>query len=55
MTGRIRRCPKDSTYTLSDTCPVCGGPTGSAHPARYSPEDRYGKYRRMVKAWTTSQ
>jgi H/ACA ribonucleoprotein complex subunit 3 len=49
MSGRIRRCPADQTYTLSLTCPACGKPTIVAHPARYSPEDKYGKYRRMVK------
>ncbi|WAC04583.1 MAG: RNA-protein complex protein Nop10 [Methanoregula sp.] len=49
MTGRIRRCPVDRTYTLSLTCPTCGTPTETAHPARFSPEDKYGKYRRMVR------
>lgn len=51
MTGNIRRCPKDNTYTLLKICPKCGTSTESAHPARYSPQDRYGKYRRMVKSW----
>jgi H/ACA ribonucleoprotein complex subunit 3 len=49
MTGRIRRCPHDRTYTLAMTCPACGAPTVTAHPARFSPEDKYGKYRRMVR------
>jgi len=49
MSGHIRRCPEDHTYTLSFTCPKCGRPTAIAHPARYSVEDRYGKYRRMAK------
>ena len=49
MTGRIRRCPIDRTYTLLLTCPTCGTPTETAHPARFSPEDKYGKYRRMVR------
>jgi H/ACA ribonucleoprotein complex subunit 3 len=48
MSGRIRHCSDDKIYTLSLTCPVCGKPTGIAHPARYSVEDRYGKYRRMA-------
>ncbi len=52
MKGRIRRCGTDGTYTLSLTCPVCGGPTRTAHPARFSPEDRYGEYRRRARVWT---
>jgi H/ACA ribonucleoprotein complex subunit 3 len=53
MKGRIRRCPADRTYTLSPTCPLCGGATGTAHPARYSPQDRYGEYRRRAREWMT--
>ncbi|MCC7557004.1 MULTISPECIES: RNA-protein complex protein Nop10 [Methanoculleus] len=55
MSSRIRRCPHDRRYTLSDLCPVCGRPCRPAHPARFSPEDRYGKYRRAVRGWNTSQ
>ncbi|MGB7788726.1 RNA-protein complex protein Nop10 [Methanoregula sp.] len=49
MTGRIRHCSADNIYTLSPTCPVCGQPTAVAHPARFSPEDKYGKYRRLAQ------
>ncbi|OPX70985.1 MAG: Ribosome biogenesis protein Nop10 [Methanoregulaceae archaeon PtaB.Bin056] len=52
MSGRLKRCPRDRTYTLQDTCPACGEATVSAHPARFSPDDRYGKYRREMKGWT---
>ncbi|NLX50283.1 MAG: RNA-protein complex protein Nop10 [Methanospirillum sp.] len=48
MKGRLRRCTLDGTYTLEERCPACGGSTGSAHPPRFSPQDRYGRYRRMV-------
>ncbi|MDD1706663.1 MAG: RNA-protein complex protein Nop10 [Methanoregulaceae archaeon] len=51
MTSRIRRCPNDFTYTLKDTCPVCGAPTVHPHPARFSPDDRYGTYRRIAREW----
>jgi rRNA maturation protein Nop10 len=27
-----------------------GGETNKVRPAKFSPEDRYGKYRRMMKA-----
>jgi len=50
MTGYIRQCPVDKTYTLFETCPKCGHATVSSHPAKYSPQDKYGKYRRLVKS-----
>ncbi|MDD1719176.1 MAG: RNA-protein complex protein Nop10 [Methanoregulaceae archaeon] len=53
MKGRIRRCPSDMTYTLSERCPLCNGETVSAHPARFSPADRYSRYRRIVRGWKT--
>ncbi|HJJ33438.1 MAG TPA: RNA-protein complex protein Nop10 [Methanocorpusculum sp.] len=48
MHGHIRECKRDHVYTFLETCPVCGEPTTSVHPPRYSPQDRYGKYRRMI-------
>ncbi|MCK9313888.1 MAG: RNA-protein complex protein Nop10 [Methanocorpusculum sp.] len=52
MTGHIHKCPECNTYTLLKTCQKCGSSTISVHPARYSPEDHYGEFRRMVKSWT---
>ncbi|KUG14546.1 hypothetical protein ASZ90_015820 [hydrocarbon metagenome] len=52
MTGRIRRCPHDRTYTLQGACPICGSPTATPHPASFSPQDRYGEYRRRGREWT---
>ncbi len=43
---KIKKCPVCSGYTLSSTCKTCGKETVSPHPAKYSPEDRYGRYRR---------
>ncbi|RQD80226.1 MAG: RNA-protein complex protein Nop10 [Methanocalculus sp. MSAO_Arc2] len=51
MKGRIRKCPEDGTYTLSQQCRKCGRSTGTVHPARFSPEDRFGPYRRMMRRW----
>ncbi|MCX6693817.1 MAG: RNA-protein complex protein Nop10 [Methanomicrobiales archaeon] len=51
MNGRIRRCPVDQTYSLQERCPGCGSVTMTAHPARYSPQDRYGEYRRVMRQW----
>jgi len=45
----LRKCPACGEYTLKDTCPKCGGITFMPMPATYSPEDRYGKYRRKLK------
>jgi H/ACA ribonucleoprotein complex subunit 3 len=36
-------------YTLSSTCPDCGGPAVNSAPAPYNPEDPYGEYRRALK------
>jgi H/ACA ribonucleoprotein complex subunit 3 len=46
----LRRCGSCSVYTLKETCPKCGGATSMPMPARYSPEDRYGRYRRKLKS-----
>ncbi|MEM0230691.1 MAG: RNA-protein complex protein Nop10 [Candidatus Woesearchaeota archaeon] len=45
----ILKCPKCSQYTMRDKCPSCNEKTISPKPARYSPEDRYAKYRRQAK------
>jgi len=39
----------DHGYTLQTACPTCGKATAQAGPAKYSPEDRYGAYRRKLK------
>ncbi len=36
-------------YTLGEKCPRCGAKTFSAHPPKYSPEDRLAEYRRKAK------
>ncbi len=40
-------CPSCRKYTLKDVC-SCGTKTESRKPAKYSPEDRLAKYRRMA-------
>ncbi len=45
----MRKCVKCKIYTFKDRCPSCGAETASAHPPRFSPEDKYGKYRRLAK------
>jgi len=39
----------ERVYTLSKTSPVDGKPTFSAHPARFSPEDKYSRQRITIK------
>jgi H/ACA ribonucleoprotein complex subunit 3 len=45
----LRKCKNCAEYTLMETCPKCGGATLMPMPAKYSPEDRYGEYRRRLK------
>lgn len=45
----LRRCTKCWAYTFGDRCPYCGGETRTPHPPRFSPEDKFGRYRRMYK------
>ncbi|MDI6721892.1 MAG: RNA-protein complex protein Nop10 [Candidatus Aenigmarchaeota archaeon] len=47
--NRLKKCLGCGKYTLSETC-SCGSPAKSAHPPKFSPEDKYAKYRRMGKA-----
>jgi len=49
MRARIHKCGNCGRYTLRDKCPECGGIAISPKPARFSPQDPYGKYRRMMK------
>lgn len=42
-------------YTLQAACPKCGKATSQPGPAKYSPEDRYGKYRRQLKLMERSK
>ncbi len=46
MSSEIRKCAGCGRYTLSYDCPVCGERTIIPVPARYSPDDRMGEYRR---------
>ena len=41
-------CRACGAYTLHEPCPKCGGATRTPHPARFSPQDRWAKYRRAL-------
>ena len=45
----LLKCPACARYTLKAPCANCGGAPSSPGPAKYSPEDHYGKYRRRLK------
>lgn len=46
---KMKKCIKCDVYTLKDHCKKCGEKTKDPHPASFSPEDKYGKYRREAK------
>ncbi|MHA2408051.1 MAG: RNA-protein complex protein Nop10 [Candidatus Ranarchaeia archaeon] len=42
----LRRCIKCLRYTMDiELCPYCGGKVKIPHPAKFSPDDKYIKYR----------
>ena len=45
----LKRCTSCREYTLQETCPRCGAPAKPNRPAKFSPEDAYGEYRRKLK------
>lgn len=46
----MHKCTSCGDYTLqTDACPKCNGKVEAARPAKYSPEDHYGEYRRKLK------
>jgi H/ACA ribonucleoprotein complex subunit 3 len=50
MVWLLRKCVKCEKYTLDQKkCPHCGGNVCVPHPAKFSPEDKYAKYRSALK------
>jgi len=46
----IRKCVACGEYTLKrDACPYCGGTLRTPHPAKFSPEDKYSRFRLALK------
>jgi len=46
---KIRKCPSCKEYTFKQACPNCNIESVNPNPPRFSPEDKYGKYRRQMK------
>lgn len=49
MKVQILRCLNCNLYTLKEICPKCNSKTITPKPAKFSLEDRYGEYRRLLK------
>ena len=50
MVWLLRKCVKCGKYTLKkDKCPYCNGDVKIPHPAKFSPDDKYIKYRIALK------
>lgn len=49
MKSLLYRCKECDRYTLETICPNCGNQTKTPIPPRFSPEDKYGRYRRLIK------
>ena len=45
MKFQLRKCSKCNQYTLKEKCSKCNEITISAHPAKFSPDDKYMRYR----------
>ena len=49
MKFMIRVCPKCFKYTLKLKCKLCSNETKLSHPSKFSPDDKYLKYRMANK------
>ena len=46
---QLMRCNACFSYTLKNSCPKCNEKTITPKPPKYSPEDKYAKYRKIAK------
>ncbi|MGD8565062.1 MAG: RNA-protein complex protein Nop10 [Candidatus Bathyarchaeota archaeon] len=50
MVWLLRKCEACKEYTLErETCPYCAGRVRTPHPAKFSPDDKYLRYRINLK------
>lgn len=45
MKPLFKKCLSCNLYTLKMQCPKCGAKTHNPHPAKFSPDDKYARYR----------
>jgi H/ACA ribonucleoprotein complex subunit 3 len=56
MVWLLRRCVLCGSYTLKTAvCPYCGGGLKMPHPPKFSPDDKYLKYRMALKMETSNE
>jgi len=56
MVWLLRKCTQCHKYTLNqEKCPYCGGKVLVPHPAKFSPHDKYAKYRRAMRVEEAEQ
>ncbi|MCL4437306.1 MAG: RNA-protein complex protein Nop10 [Thaumarchaeota archaeon] len=51
----MRKCRVCGHYTLEMKCPKCGGETITVHPPKFSPDDKYARYRIQERYQQTPQ
>ena len=50
MVWLLRKCERCGKYTLKqDACPYCSGKVRVPHPPKFSPDDKYLRYRMALK------
>jgi H/ACA ribonucleoprotein complex subunit 3 len=56
MVWLLRKCEKCGKYTLQTIqCPYCGGKARMPHPPRFSPDDKYLRYRMALKEGSSAE
>ncbi len=56
MVWLLRKCEKCGKYTLQkEQCPYCGGKVRVPHPPRFSPDDKYLRYRMALKEGSSAE
>lgn len=49
MKMKMKKCSSCGIYTIQPICPKCKGDLNVIYPPKFSIEDKYGKYRRILK------
>ena len=49
MKFQLRKCIDCKKFTLKEKCIYCNSLTITAHPAKFSPDDKYLRYRLAEK------
>jgi len=51
----LRKCNNCQNYSISENCKNCGNQTHDAHPPKFSPEDKYIRYRIAARYIATQE